>query len=303
MKKFLRNIAIFALIMVACDVSFGYCFDYMIAHVKGGGVAKRYHIAKNSDEEILMFGSSRMSHHYNPNMIEDSLGLTCYNCGEDGLGIIYSYGMLQMVLKRYTPKVIIYDISGFDVETDDMTKYINSLKPYASDPDVRNHIASVSSNERLKLCSKLYRYNSRCIGLIGGMLGYNIINKGFLPLDVVMDYEPEIVKQSEIVEIDPLKEKCIRSMIEECESRNIKLIFAVSPRYKGDEFAPSYPEVKKICDEYGIDFIDCIGLRDVANHKEYFKDQTHMNRVGANIYTDTIINRLKPILGDIYIRD
>ena len=41
--------------------------------------------------------------------MEDSLHMTCYNCGNDGSGIVLSYGRLLMVKERKTPKIIIQD--------------------------------------------------------------------------------------------------------------------------------------------------------------------------------------------------
>jgi hypothetical protein len=280
-------------------MSFGYAMDYMSSHAKGGGGAKRYHVNRTTDEDILMFGSSRMAHHYNPKMIGDSLGMTCYNCGEDGNGIIYCYGLFVQIIKRYTPKVIIYDVSGFDVEKDDLTKYVGLLKPFAGDSDVRDIIVSILPSDRLKLYSKLYRYNSTCVSLLGGMVGMPAYEGGFEPLNVVMDYEPTIaVKKDEMTEIEPTKEKYLRSMIETCKEKNIKIIFAVSPTYRGGEFGPSHPEMKKLCDEYGIAFIDYRGLKGVAECREYFKDSSHLNARGADVYTDSLITRLKPIICD-----
>jgi hypothetical protein len=296
MKKFLKNIAIFALVMVICDMCFGYAMDYVNSHAHGGGGAKRYYIIEKSGEDILMFGSSRMAHHYNPQMIADSLGLSCYNCGEDGNGIIYSYGLFQHILKRYTPKVIIYDISSFDVKFDDLSKYIGLLRPYADDPDVANVITTVSPNDRLKLYSHLYRYNSTCIGLLGGMVGSSRYEGGFEPLNAVMDYEPEIPKDENNTNIEPFKEQCLRNLIQTCQSKKIKLIFTVSPSYHGEQSGPAHPEVKALCDAYGITFIDCLGLHGVSDNREFFKDRTHLNVDGANAFTDSLITRIKPIV-------
>jgi hypothetical protein len=44
-------------------------------------------------------------------IIQDSLNMTCYNCGYDACGIITAYGLLRTLYKRYTPKVILYEVT------------------------------------------------------------------------------------------------------------------------------------------------------------------------------------------------
>lgn len=58
-----------------------------------------------------------------------------------------------MMVKRYSPKVIIYDVEpSFDInvyaEDGNNTRYIGWLRPYVSDPDVSNIINRVDSDER-----------------------------------------------------------------------------------------------------------------------------------------------------------
>ena len=59
-------------------------------------------------------------------MISDSLGVSCYNAGESGCGIILAYGRLLMILERYTPKAIIYEVTpDFDyLDGKDNHKYL-----------------------------------------------------------------------------------------------------------------------------------------------------------------------------------
>lgn len=301
MKKFLKNIVIFALVMVFCDMCFGYAMSFISSHAKGGCGAKRYYVCNSTKEEILMFGSSRMHHHYVPQIIGDSLGMSCYNCGEDGTGIIYSYGLLQYILKRYTPRVIICDIFRYDIEIDNHSKYIGFLKPYASDPDVKDLIVSVSPSDRFKLYSNMYRYNSTCISLLGGMVSTPTCKGGFEPFSEVMDYEPDLTKDEiDSKEIDKFKEKCLRSFIDICHYKNIKLIFVVSPRYHGADFGSPYSNVERLCAEKEVPFIDCYGMIGIAEQKRFFKDPAHLNSDGAYAFTDSLITRIKPIVCTIH---
>ena len=69
--------------------------------------------------DVVVFGASRAYRHYVPDIIEDSLKMSCYNTGNYGHTILYSYATLKVILKRYTPKLIILDVEAedFKVET------------------------------------------------------------------------------------------------------------------------------------------------------------------------------------------
>jgi hypothetical protein len=297
MKKFLKNIILFFAIVAICDICFGYCMDYLDSHAKGSGVAKRYYICQKTSEDILMFGSSRMAHHYNSKIIEDSLKMTCYNCGVDSHGIIYTYGLLQLILKRYTPKIIIYDLSGYDFEVSDNMKFLKFLKPYANDNDIKDLIVSISPSDKFKLYSNFYKYNSLLINDLAGLRSGNQYEKGFEPVYGTMDYEPQIKGlSSDYDHIDPEKKKYLDKFIRLCKSKNITLIFAVSPLYQGSASLSIPYAIRSLLDEHGIPLFDCVSLQNISDNRQYFPDPIHMNEQGANQYTDTIISRIKPIV-------
>lgn len=299
MRKFLTRITIFFAAVVVIDFCFGLCMEYLNVHAKSGGVAKRNYISKECNEDILLFGSSRMSHHCVPQIVEDSLGMTCYNCGEDGNGIILAYGYLQMILERYTPKMIIYDFEYVDLFQDDNMKHVALLKPYCRNPKVMEIISSVSSKERWKLKSNLYRYNSLVIRIVGASIrnGSNN-NKGYVPLKKSMNYEPKLRVYSEFA-VDTVKLKMLQSFIQECQNHDIKLVFTLSPRYMGETYGVKYPEIREICKQYGIPLYDYYGYTDISDVKECFADQTHMTYRGAEPYTRALVHAIKTDMDNV----
>ena len=99
---------------------------------------------KESKEDVILMGSSRASHHYVTQIITDSLGLICFNAGQDGNGIIMQYGRWKMISERYAPKVLIYDITPvFDLMENDNMTYIDHLKPFCSDGEVKDYVAEL----------------------------------------------------------------------------------------------------------------------------------------------------------------
>ncbi len=83
-------------------------------------------------DPIIILGSSRAENHYNSNIIADTLGMSCYNCGMSGNGILLNYGFYAMIMERYRPKFIIYDyyVGGDLLKADDNHKYTAGLKAY-----------------------------------------------------------------------------------------------------------------------------------------------------------------------------
>lgn len=146
--------------LVGLDLLSGFIFREMTNKAKGGDTARNEYIAHKVDAPILIFGSSRAIHHYVPKIFRDSLGIDCYNCGQDGMGIILFYGRYKMITQRYIPKVIVYDVlSGFDLEQGDNYSYIGWLKPYYDIPGIDSIFG------RLLLMSES-KCTHNCIGIM-----------------------------------------------------------------------------------------------------------------------------------------
>ena len=88
MKKYLLKIGLFFAIVLLVDLSFGFTCKYLVAHAKGGTI-KQVDVTVNEQKaDIVILGSSRAHHHYVPAVLKDTLGLTAYNGGVDGNGLL-----------------------------------------------------------------------------------------------------------------------------------------------------------------------------------------------------------------------
>ncbi len=296
MKKFIAYIILFAGIFIAIDVCYGVVCDYLHENAKGGGIAKRKYVACDTNEDIILFGSSRMLHHYNPMIIEDSLGMTCFNAGEDGNGIIMSYGFMKMILERYSPKMIIYDIHKFDYNLSDNMQFINLLKPFYKDhAAVRDLIEDISPADKYKMKSSLYRYNSLFIRVLGSVVSSSSkYQKGYLPLENTMDYDVDVYAEEEVV-LDEVKLKYLRRFIHDCKEKGVKLAFFVAPVYLSSTTS-SHAAVKALAEEEGVPFFDYYTYEKLTTDKDLFEDQIHLNYKGADEYTRLIIPNIREVL-------
>ena len=296
MKKFLVKILLFFISVAVVDVIYGFACQYMNDHSKGGGIKSRYYVCKESKEDVLIFGSSRAKHHYVPDIIEDSLGVSCYNTGEDGNGIILCYGFLKMITQRYSPKLIIYDVTGFDMYVDDNMKYLDLMKPYYFEQGIDSVFWSVNPNTRYMMLSNLYRYNTTCLRVLGNFIHpMNNYPKGYCGLNKVMDYEP-IIKNPSNKTVDELKIFYFEKFIQLAQCKDIKLVCSVSPTYKAPLSDSFYSPVMLLCQQYGVPFLYYNADSEFINNKCFFADREHINNKGAQQFTIKLISKIKSML-------
>lgn len=79
MNKFLVRIVVFFMAVAIIDIIFGKCCDYMYEHSGSGDSRKINYAIRECNADVLILGSSRANHHYNPQILSDSLGLSAYN--------------------------------------------------------------------------------------------------------------------------------------------------------------------------------------------------------------------------------
>lgn len=298
MKKFILHIAIFFAIVAVVDMAAGKVFWYLQSTKAGGRTGAEYYVCKESNEDVIIMGSSRASHHYVPQIITDSLGLSCFNAGQDGNGIILQYGRWKMISERYTPKVIIYDVNPvFDLEANDNMAYVDRLKPFCCDENVRNYVADQYPLEQLKLMSKMYRYNYKWLEMASDCLrGRGEANKGYIPLEGLIRQEVidgKIPQERVEVNYDEVKLKYLEELAAECNEKGTKLVFVASPLFgKHINVEKVFSPVGDLADKYAVPFYNYYDS-DYSQRASLFKDSHHLNNEGAREFTKEIIGRIE----------
>ena len=300
MKRFLIKVSVFLIGLVMFDFTVGMCCRYLVNHAKGGDTGLNNYICHKMTEEFLIFGSSRGMHHYDPSIITDSLNMSCWNCAKDGNGIILMYGRYHMLSARYAPKVLVYDVCPeFDLFEGDNHKYLGGLRYYYDEPGVDSIFWAVDKKERAKMLSSCYRYNSQWLQLISDNIHpLQSDDKGYRPMDKQMTYVPEKRQESEEPQYkyDALKFHYLERLIEECNQRGTKLVFAISPSFGADDDR-GYNPLKELCARYDIPLINHFCDPEFTSSTEYFYDSVHLNRTGATKYTKKLMGELKELLG------
>ena len=287
-------------IVFLIDFSIGNLLRHFYFKQQSGTQYRTTYSFEKTREDILIFGSSRATHHYIPDVFEKELGQSAYNVGKDGEVIFYHYCVLQSVLKRYTPKMIVLDFHNSDLQKDERGyDRLSILLPYyKTHPEVRAIADLKSPFEKWKLCSSIYPFNSSIFSIAVGNAQFNKNRreeqKGYLPIYKVWNSPIEPDPEEAEKGVDSVKSKLFESFIKDCVDRKIKLFVVKSPTYvKQIGTDPYVAEAKKITAQYNVPFWDYSNDSVfIVDNGKYFSDRSHMNNTGAQLFTTTLIKRI-----------
>lgn len=298
-KEVALGVIAMALLLVAADWAVGSWSEMMYRTSKSGPYNKQKYCLNESKEDLLILGSSRASHHYVSKILEDSLGMSCFNAGSDGMCIYYSYSVLSSRIKRcFVPKVVLLEVMPEDCKLSKDHSFtldgtLEAISPHYGEFDkIDSLFYSKGFLERFKLLSKTYLYNSKLAELLKSHLSFSNATKGFEPLDgVIASIDiPRYTKEDKCV-VDRAKVQCLMEFINLCMDNDIKLYFCYSPRlnYKKDA---SLQYLFDIAKKYNIRVYD-YGMDNLYRDSMYFYDGSHLNNLGATRYTKEIATCLK----------
>jgi hypothetical protein len=249
-----------------------------------------------SRSAVVVFGDSRAETHYDPGVLSGALGTTAFNAGFKGSNSIYFYGLEQLVLEHFEPRLIVLDFSPYAVDNsrDDPYQRLYPLYPYWRDPAVWPLIAADGLMAQLGFLSRLYPYNSK----IHSILTFNLI--GHRPR-AVNGFDPAVGSMGDQT-MAPLERRpasynkelvsYLDKFIVAAHERNIPVVIVQSPRYALGSF--TVPEIiQHRIAELAIPVIDY----DVAHYPQFadhrlYHDDSHLNLEGAELFSRMLGARL-----------
>ncbi len=335
--KLLRNGLLFLATLILFDQLIGEMIHYLYFKQKAGPGAETTFTFTKMNEDAIILGSSRGRRNYNPNIIADSLKISCYNAGHDGQTIFYEQAIIRMALSRYTPQLVIIDLNPEEMYYKDIHyDRLNVLAPYYGDEsEVRDiyllkgirdrnksdgvvvypsseaaqnfwmtHGAmeewSLPVNyEKVKMSSKIYRFNSSILDIMAGIYKNRKSESGFKPLKGVITEQKaqELIRENAELRnqegkvVDNNKIQGLEEMLSNLTSKGTKVYVTMSPALAPFSMEPSYEAIINVCKRYNVPFKDY--SQDMSyNHLSYFFDN-HMNKDGANLFTSRLASDIK----------
>lgn len=249
------------------------------------------------DADVVVIGSSKASHHYEPQMLEDSLGLTAYNCGQDGCFFLYQNCIINMILDRYTPKMILWDIQpGSFVGKDHSSEYqnIRYLSPYYSaNTWAKSYINSESPKMRYRMMSRMFAYNSKSLNYMFPLVTHSSATKnGYIPLATEGYFYPEMSKQAEEKgEINIAYLDLLDKTMKRCREKGVELRMYISPEFsqKSALTVAAEDEIGRVAMCNDVSFTNAHSDEHFMQDATLFKDAGHLNDKGARMFTANVV--------------
>ena len=143
----------------------------------------------------------------------------------------------------------------------------------------------------------MYRYNYKFLEIASDCARPSDANSGYQPNfkhirqeQINKERNPE---KSKLGRIDEVKMACLTKLIDETQSKGIKVVLVSSPYWKGHNDS-DLSTVRKLAEEKGVPFIDYADS-EIRNNPDWFADSMHLNDVGAQVFTSDFIRKLKAL--------
>lgn len=301
---FIKGIVFFVLFVIT-DFLIGKIFralEYKALDRCPYGMVTEYTMWK-VDSDVVIIGASDATHSYIPSILEEGLGVSVYNCGNDGCRFYYQNAMVRGILERYRPKMIVWSISPTELshQRDGQDNGLSRLNVFCRDNSFcRQVLRTKSKYEPIKLLSSSYIYNSCLFNYLYNIFVANYqYDKGYAPLYGMTNRNADFGDERLIDEYDSAIGQIFIETIEQCLQKNVKLCFIFTPRFKIQDYKSmeSYLKLKAIVNEYHIPLIEKYYHFDDLMKAECFKDNSHLNHQGATLYGKLLVDELKPLIG------
>jgi len=316
MKKFLTKILLFLLpvILIAypLDILISNNLKKSVEHVDGEYLVWNDIYTSSIDVDIAIYGSSRAWIHISPEILKDSLNLTAYNFGIDGLNFSFQYFRHKQYLKyNKVPKYIIFSADIFTFESEEGFYNHEQALPYMLfNMDYCQNRKTLKVFNTCDFFLPLKRYSGQTweiarafvVGL-GLESGPPKRNNGYMAIDRVWGDELEVALKTK-GEINVKSDSKLISLFDkfliECSKMGIKVIMIYSPEYiEGRKFVKNRDEIielySKVAARHNIVFID-YSADSICYNRDYFYNSTHLNATGSELFSKKLAEDLKPII-------
>ena len=265
-----------------------------------------------STPDIAIYGSSRAWTHFDPEIIENKTGKTVYNYGLDGHNFWLQY-LRHHELSKYNKQsaLIVLSVDVFSLQKrKDLFNY-NQFLPYMLwDRDIFKYTSSYEGFQLIDYAIPLYRYygKSRARQSILDEItskgcsqpkrknGFKAQKKYWSK-----DFE-KALKNKKFYEAELHKPSIalFEKFILECKRNGIQLILVYSPEYyEGQKYMKNRNEIitifKNFAKLYDLDYMD-YSNSSLCSEKKYFYNATHLNKLGATLFSQKFANDLKAYL-------
>ncbi len=261
---------------------------------------------KKDPSPIILLGASKASEGVNPKALEAE-GLNAFNFGTDNSDPYFYTKWYNELFKTHypRPKIIIYCVDW--VMFENKGRWIEHDSQYFPLGYYWRQVFNPKLNRKLLISNRypLFKYRGFFFKLIRNRYSYypwlmDKAYKGYVPVDGTGELRKTFVDT--IDHIRPEYMECLLKLLDQWKSEGISVIFAQTPDYipgrESEHLERNQKILHDIADSRGIPYLDYNGgLASPLNYeKKYFRDWTHLNLEGSNVFSPIFAKDLRKII-------
>lgn len=300
MNKLFARLIMIAGLLVAIDLCFGQIFGFILDHSPDGRYYKAKYTLAEAKEDIIIIGSSRGEINYVPYLFEEAFGRTCWNASRGGQGLPYFRAVEESILKRHTPRLVVLNLEADILEHPPFYQEAGFLRVfYKSHPEIRSTLDKISPNEKWKLQSNLYAFNSSFYYLLRPFAFHNLDGKvsdqGWKPS--YGSWEDPGFPFEVVDSRNPLNEAAVEEfelLVEHFKAQGVELVFSIAPNY-GEKtiMTSSLQYIQAIANQNDIPLFNFSADRTFIKNPSEYIDIEHLNVDGAKRFTAMLIDSIQ----------
>lgn len=297
MKKFIIQFLTFFVIFYALTVFTDIILTNKVKHFvyNDYSVWDRI-ISGKMDNDLLIIGSSRAFHHYDPRVFDSILNTNSYNLGRDGKNLDISILIYNLFIKHNSkPKIVICDFFYGSMNKSNLYAR-EQFYPYLFNKDV---FYNIKENQRLRMIDKyipMIKYRGNLIEVIKRSLIKDATYKGYSGCDNSYKIKNENIPNTIHYAHDPDVLIIVEEWLQQCQKDSVKVIFVHSPLYinatnKIEDTVAMWTMYRTIANKYNIPILDYTH-DSICYDTSYFYGDMHLNRKGAELFSKKLAHNL-----------
>src|ERR1035437_774506 len=263
------------------------------------------------NSEIIISGSSNALIEIDPTLISKQMNSSAYNLGINGHNFRLQYFRHQLLLKyNLKPKLIIQTISSTIFEKQYDVYNLDQFLPYMlNNKELEDVTMKFNGYNNIDFKLPLIRYYGKKEAILNAFFllmkpssNHLLRTKGYRTKDIQWNNDFENVQKkmkSLEIQLDSSLISLFEDYINECKQDDIKLIIVNPPEFiDGQQFVKNRSEIMSLfyqfSKRYAIPFFD-YSKDSISFQKKYFYNSGHLNKTGAELFTNKLIIDLKKI--------
>lgn len=314
-RPFTRIVAFISILLVAL-IALDAAVRYVIKQCPQGNTAKVNAVMmKKVDSEITVWGASTARVHFDTPMMQEKLGVSCFNLGLDGTPFQQYSGMLEEYIDySQNGKVLVLAIDINGLGTRGALYQGFAWMHHLGNDYVFEAIKSIDEDAAIKsryvplyyLTTYDRRFLGRCLKwvYVGPDIEPELGARGFHANDVKWQTNQHGRYQKNFnVAIDQEVIRKMRRVIRSAVERNMRVVVVVPPCYQGvREMITNLALFRQAIDSFRDENVSVLNYLDnkICSERDYFSNYTHLNSKGASRFTSIFIKDIREFASTSY---